>query len=297
MTTPYTPNTPDHFMANWPRRSVQAHKGTCGHALVIAGSRGMIGSGFLASKAALRVGAGLVTYALASAAYEKFDANAAEVMVASIPDDDTGALTAASQATLLAQLAGKQAVAIGPGLGRATPTMQLVHALIPQCTVPTVLDADALHAIADDLPILQQRKADLVLTPHSGEMARLCGHDTAAISADRIGVAQSFATTHGVYVVLKGHRTVMASPDGSVVINTTGNAGMATAGAGDVLTGILTGLFAQGMPTRAAMHAAVYLHGLAGDCAAAHQGEQAMIASDIIDALPEAIRMLDGNKP
>lgn len=296
MTTSYPLNTPDLFMEEWPRRSAQAHKGTCGHALVIAGSRGMIGAGFLASKAALRVGAGLVTYALAAAAYEKFDVNAAEVMVAPIPDDDTGVLTAVSQATLLSQLTGKQAVAIGPGLGRAMPTTQLVRALIPQCTVPTVLDADALYAVADDLPILQQRRADLVLTPHPGEMARLCGQDMAAIAADRIGVAQSFSTTQGVYVVLKGHRTVMASPDGSIVINPTGNAGMATAGAGDVLTGILAGLLAQGMPLPSAMHAGVYLHGLAGDLAAARQGEHAMIASDIIDALPEAIRMLGKKK-
>ncbi len=287
-----TLNHPTLFMPYWPTRPPQAHKGTFGHALVVAGSSGMIGAGFLTSKAVLRVGAGLVTYALAEAAYQKFDPHTPEVMVAALPDGGLGYVSAISQAALQAQLAKKNAVAIGPGLGRAPDTITLVRALLPDLPVPSVIDADALYAIADDPSLLRHRAAEFVLTPHPGEMSALCGEPIAAITADPLRVARDFAQTYGVQVVLKGHRTIMASPDGAVVINPTGNSGMATAGAGDVLTGVITGLLAQGMPFPAAMHAGVYLHGLAGNLVAAEQGESGMVASDIIEALPKAQQLL-----
>lgn len=287
-----TLNTPDTFQSAWPQRKPDSHKGDYGHAGVIAGSRGMIGAGFLTSQAVLRSGAGLVTYALAAAAYEKFDPGAAEVMVESIEDGGSGYLVEATLSQLRTFAANKQVIAIGPGLGREEETVRAVRELIATLDLPCVIDADALFALSDDLELLAARQAPTILTPHPGEMARLCGKTTDEVQADRLGIARSFATTHQVWLLLKGYRSIIAAPDGTVMINPTGDPGMATAGAGDVLTGILAGLIAQGMPMQEAASAGAYVHGLAGDLAAAHRGETGMVASDIIDHLPEAITLV-----
>lgn len=280
-----------YFRSDWPKRPAESHKGTFGHLLVIAGSTGKIGAGYLASLAALRMGAGLVTYALPQAAYDKFPTDALEVMVAPLPDGATGQWTTQANAQLDTLLAGKTALAIGPGLGQSKATGESICRLLQHSALPIVLDADALNAVAGHLDVLN-RQAPTILTPHPGEMARLIGQSASAVQVNRLSIAKAFAQQHGVWLVLKGHRTIIAGPDGTCLINPTGNPGMATAGSGDVLTGMLSGLITQGMPLASAIAAAVYLHGLAGDLAAAQRGEAAMIASDIIAAVPEAIRIV-----
>ncbi len=298
-------NKPSLFASDWPIRAHTAHKGECGHCLLMAGSLGKIGAGYLAARAALRSGAGIATLALPAAAYEKFDLAAAEVMVESIPDGTHGFFSRESLSMLQNICAKKSALVLGPGIGREAATIAAVQALLPQLTAPLVLDADALFAIAQDVSMLKklsvpltqpspqrERERKIVITPHPGEMATLCHTTVAAIQEQRVSFARGFATTHRVWVVLKGNRTIIAAPDGVVTVNPTGNAGMATAGSGDVLAGILGGLLAQGIPFASAITAGVYLHGLAGDMAAQCKTPESMLAGDIIEALPDALRLL-----
>lgn len=308
--SPYRWNGPDEFAHAWPARPVESHKGTYGHALVIAGSLGTIGAGYLAARAALRSGAGLATYALPQSAYDRFAADAAEVMLAPLPDDGSGVLTSAALGALEAVSREKAAIAIGPGLGQDQRTADTLYALVRQLRSPLVVDADALNCLAATPRAITNRAAATILTPHPGEMARWLGIKSEAVQHDRVGCAQRVARERRCTVVLKGHGTVIALPppkagpppaEGETIINSTGNPGMATAGSGDVLTGILVGLLAQGMPAREAVCAGVYLHGLAGDLAAERQGRAALIASDIIESLPAAIALAlakpDGNGP
>lgn len=283
------------FGSHWPKRSVSSHKGTFGHLLVIAGSTGTIGAGYLACRAALRSGAGLVTYALPAHAYEKFDLTAAEVMVQPIPDHHAGRLTPAGIPALTHILSKMTAVAIGPGLGVHPETTQVLATLFAHLPQPLVIDADALNAIATTPSLLDRRKGPTILTPHPAEMGRLIHATTTDVQADRRAIAQAFATAHHVICVLKGHRTIIAPPRGVVYVNPTGNPGMATAGTGDVLTGVIGGLLAQKMPLLPAAIAGVYLHGLAGDMAAATKGATGMIASDLIEALPSAIQRIESS--
>ncbi|MBI4238711.1 MAG: NAD(P)H-hydrate dehydratase [Deltaproteobacteria bacterium] len=286
----YRWNGPDEFASHWPVRPVESHKGTYGHALIVAGSLGKIGAGYLAARAALRSGAGLVTYALPTTAYDRFSADAVEVMLAPLPDEGSGCLTAAALVALGVLLRDKAAIAVGPGLGQDPRTADALYALVRQVEAPLVVDADAITALAASPRALAKRRTPIIMTPHPGEMARWLGVETETVQNDRIGCAQRVARERGCYVVLKGHWSVIATPAGEVLINPTGNPGMATAGSGDVLTGVLTGLLAQGMPPREATCAAVYLHGMAGDLAAERLGQAALIASDIIDSLPAAIQ-------
>jgi ADP-dependent NAD(P)H-hydrate dehydratase / NAD(P)H-hydrate epimerase len=285
-------NGRDAFFDAWPTRPAEGHKGTFGHAGIIAGSREMPGAGYLASRAALRVGAGRVTYLLPEGAATQFDAQAAEVMTTCLPDAGAGHFMPDSVEGLSAHLKQKNAVALGPGLGRAPDTATFVRDACARISAPLVLDADALMAIATDQIPGAAHRTTTIITPHPGEMAAVLGSTVAAIEADRLGVARRYAQEHQVIVVLKGHRTIVAFPDGRRLVNPTGNAGMATAGAGDVLTGVITGLLAQGMPGPSAAAAGVYLHGLAGDIATQHKGMAGVIASDIIEALPSATQLL-----
>lgn len=283
-------NEPEDFVPHLPVRHAESHKGDCGHVLVIAGSPSMPGAGLLASRAVLRVGAGMVTYALPQAAYIKFDPATPEIMMHAVPDV-RGVLGPLSFPALRAAHVQRDVVALGPGIGRAAATQALVAKVVAACDRPLVCDADALFGLRAHLARVRRRTAPTVLTPHPGEMARLCGKTARAVQADRVGVARAFAMKHGVWLVLKGHRTVIAAPDGQITINMTGNAGMATAGAGDVLTGVLAGLLAQRMPVACAVPAGVYLHGLAGDLARSHKGD-GLMASDIVDCVPEALRLV-----
>ena len=273
-----------------PRRPRSAHKGTFGHAGLIAGSVGKTGAAAMAAQAALRVGAGLVTIATASSVNDILEAKLLEVMTMPMPETKARTLARSALDRLLLFANARSAVALGPGLTTHPETIELIHALVPRIEKPAVLDADALNAMAGRVDLLRECKAPLILTPHPGEMARLEEHATSQmINADRVGIATRFARARRVFVVLKGARTVIANPDGQVAICPTGNPGMATAGTGDVLTGMITGLLAQGLSAWDAACCGTYLHGLAGDLAATRLGTTGMIAGDLIEQIPHAI--------
>jgi hydroxyethylthiazole kinase-like uncharacterized protein yjeF len=265
-----------------PRRS-DTHKGTYGHVLVVAGSRGKSGAAALVARAALRSGAGLLSVATRAEVVDAVLAHAPEVM--GIPLEASGALGLADLDALLAAAEGKDALVIGPGIPRGDETGELIGELLSRVEIPAVLDADALNAVATDLSVLRRARAPLVLTPHPGEMARLIGRSTKEVQAQRLDVVKQLAAGLGVTVVLKGARTLIASSDGQIYVNPTGNPGMATAGAGDVLSGICGAFLAQGLRVPDAIWTAVYVHGLAGDLAADRRGKVGLIASDIIKGL------------
>jgi NAD(P)H-hydrate epimerase len=210
------------------------------------------------------------------------------------PLAETAARSVASKAReAIGELAAaRDAVALGPGLGLDHDTRALARALVRELPKPMAVDADALTALAEQPGDLRGAAAARYLTPHPGEMARLRGTSTAEVQRDRVGVARAFAVEHGVHLCLKGARTVVAAPDGRVLINPTGNPGMASGGTGDVLTGVLGAFLARGLPADRVLPAAVYVHGLAGDIAAERMGQEAVIASDVIEALGEAFRRL-----
>jgi NAD(P)H-hydrate epimerase len=279
-------------------RPHSSHKNAVGDVLLIAGSRGKTGAAALSSEAVLRGGAGLVTVATSKSAQALLVTQTrAEVMTEALAETYDGAISQEAIKPALQLAQKKTVIALGPGLSSSDEsTRAFVRELVQQRTAPMVIDADGLNALApwpeelkgsDELPI--------ILTPHPGEMARLIGKTNANVQAERIGVAREFATKHHVIVVLKGSRSLVAAPDGNVYVNPTGNAGMASAGSGDVLTGLIAGLLAQS-PRSAldATIAGVYLHGLAGDIAARKLGMRSLIASDIIANLSEAILQVGG---
>ncbi|RMG12599.1 MAG: NAD(P)H-hydrate dehydratase, partial [Deltaproteobacteria bacterium] len=270
--------TPEGVAGLRPRRPPDAHKGTVGHVLVVAGSKDRPGAAALTCLGALRGGAGLVTLAARPDAHASRVAWVPEAMGLDLPGE--GPLGEADLEALLAAAEGKDAVAFGPGIPRGEGTAGLVAALLMELDVPVVLDADGINAVAGQADLLKGAAVDLVLTPHPGEMARLAGRSVQEIQMDRLGVASDFARRHDAYVVLKGARTVVADPDGALAINPTGNAGMATAGSGDVLTGLIAALLAQGLPPGAAARVGVYAHGLAGDKRVEATGAAGLIARD-----------------
>jgi ADP-dependent NAD(P)H-hydrate dehydratase / NAD(P)H-hydrate epimerase len=283
--------TPEQLRAVVGPRAADSHKGDYGRLTIVAGSMGKTGAAHLAAMGALRSGAGLVTVATPRCCLPVLAATSPVFMTVDLPDDSTGTLAAGAVDTLLEQ--AHDVVACGPGLGRTPQVAQFMRALLDRATVPLVLDADALTVLADDTARLIRREdRDLIITPHPGEMARLVGKSIADVQANRIEVATSFATTHHIYVVLKGHRTVIATPEGRVYINPTGNPGMATGGTGDVLTGMIAAWLAQLLDADAACRLAVFLHGAAGDLAEAEQGQAGMIATDLLDNLGEALKVL-----
>jgi NAD(P)H-hydrate epimerase len=243
----------------------------------------------LAALGALRAGTGLVTVATPQTVAPLVEAKLLEIMTMALPETPEYLLGLEAYSVLLRFCQDKSAVAFGPGLGVSSSITELLCQLLPQLDIPCVLDADALNNLASHLDIFSCMKQPPILTPHPGEMARLLATTSSkSINEDRIGIARTFATTHGVILVLKGANTVLANPHGQIAICPTGNPGMASAGMGDVLTGMITGLLAQGLPAWDAARAGVYLHGLAGDLAATTLGEPGLIASDLIATLPHA---------
>jgi NAD(P)H-hydrate epimerase len=273
------------------RRQPDAHKGSVGSVLVVAGGAGKTGAAAMTAEAALRGGAGLVTIATAHSAEAALAARAVpEAMTEPLAETPDGALSLAALDALRRLVSGRTVAAVGPGIGTDPSTKALVRALVAERERPMVLDADALNCLApwpDELA--GSVELPLVLTPHPAEMARLSGTETRVVVADRVAAARDFAVRHGVVVALKGARTVVAEPGGEVFVNPTGNAGMATGGSGDVLTGIVAALVGQ-RPSDAlgAALAGVYLHGLAGDLAARETGARALVATDITRALGRA---------
>jgi len=265
-----------------------SNKGLYGHVLVIAGGRGKTGAAAMSGIAALRVGAGLATVASAQSAIAQIASHAPELMTEPLPETEDGSISMRVLDQLSALLDKKNVAALGPGMGRNAETTQVIRRLVNELPRPMVVDADGLNALdAKNL----RAPAPRILTPHPGEMARLTNGTVAEVQADRIGCARSFAQEHGVHLVLKGNRTVIAAPDGRAWINPTGSPAMATGGTGDVLTGMIAGLAAQ-FPDQldTALLAAVYLHGRSGELGAARRGEKGLIATDLFEFLPEAMR-------
>ncbi len=300
-----------------PERPKYSHKGTYGHVLLIAGSKGKTGAALMAAKACLRTGAGLVTIGVPESLVSSLQSRLTEEMLLPLADKGNGTLSFKSADAILGFL-NKQAnvLAIGPGLSADGEISELVCRLITNSNVPIVIDADGLNAIAGRTGVLRKCRAPIILTPHAGEMARLLqwsavsGQRSAEklkiqskevdasfrlherIERDRINIALIFAKKTGSYLVLKGVPTVIASPGGNVFINSTGNPGMATAGTGDVLTGMISSFLAQRVSPQNASILGVYLHGLAGDIAAQKRGEHSLVASDLINALPGGFKTI-----
>ena len=275
------------------RRDRQAHKGHFGHCLIIAGSTGKTGAAALTANSAVRAGSGLVTLAVAESINPVLEMKTTEAMTAALPDAGSGHLTSQAFPAIEKLLPGRDAIAIGPGLDRRPGTVALVHTLVESVFLPMVLDADALNALAEDLDVLRRKRStSIVLTPHPGEMSRLLGTSIPDVEAIRISVAQEFARTHGVYLVLKGARTIIASPTGTAAINGSGNPGMATGGMGDVLTGIIVSLLGQGYTAWDACRLGVFVHGYAADMVAEEKGEIGITASDVQEKLPYAYNKL-----
>ncbi|RJQ41130.1 MAG: NAD(P)H-hydrate dehydratase [Nitrospiraceae bacterium] len=288
-----------------PERQRYSHKGDYGHVLIIAGSRGKTGAAFMAAKACLRSGAGLVTIGIPESLLDVFQSRVTEEMTLSLPDKGDGTLSSKALEKILEFLSEKADVlAIGPGISVTDNTRKLIKELLLNSTTSTVMDADAINSLEGNKNILKKTKAPVILTPHAGEMAKLLKMGSRVqglkgsreIEHDRINTAISFAKETGAYLVLKGAPTVIAEPEGRVFINPTGNSGMASAGTGDVLTGMLSGFLGQGLNPLDASILGVYMHGLAGDIAVKSKGEHSLIASDIIEALPEAFQYLQDTR-
>lgn len=279
-----------------PARPVDSNKGTFGHLLAVAGSAGKSGAAILLARGALRSGVGLVTVATPSSNQERVAVQQAEVMTEALPETAGGALSRSASATALRLLEARDALALGPGLGTDAETRAAVLAILARRRTPAVLDADGLNAFAlggkRSRARLKAGRHPLVLTPHPGEAARLLDCETREIQADRLEAAGELARGTGATVVLKGHRTLVAMPDGHVAVNATGNSGMATGGTGDVLTGMIGAWLARGLSSWDASRLGVFAHGLAGDLAARRTGEEGMIAGDLIDEIPAALRSL-----
>jgi len=275
-----------------PRRAPDTHKGTYGHLLVIAGSRGKTGAAILACRAAIRTGAGLVTLAAPRSLNNIFAASLIEVMTEPLGDNAAEEVEPLGDDDWHRLLERKDALLFGPGIGVTPATQNNLRWLLRNLDLPWVIDADGLNNLALEIGRLRHAKTAPVLTPHPGEMARLIGKSTADVNADRVEIARAFAVEHRCHLVLKGARTVIATAEGNVSINPTGNPGMASGGMGDVLAGILSALLGQGFTAASAMKLGVYLHGFVGDRVAAARGEVGLIASDIIVGLPEGMRAL-----
>ncbi len=278
-------------MLGLPYRSADAHKGDTGHVLVIAGSKGKSGAAAMTAMSAMRAGAGLVTLGVPESINTILETLAVEVMTEPLPDAG-GILSEAAFDKIIMLAKGKRVMAIGPGLGQFAQTQQLIRRMIWESHTPMVIDADGLNALSGHTEMLKQLRVPVILTPHPGEMARLVNITTSEVQQDRITCARQFAKTYRVYLVLKGAGTVVAIPDGRVFVNPSGNSGMASGGMGDVLTGIITGLLAQGISPEIAACAGVYLHGAAADVLAETTGAYGFLASEVMAEIPHRIAFL-----
>jgi ADP-dependent NAD(P)H-hydrate dehydratase / NAD(P)H-hydrate epimerase len=278
-------------------RGANTHKGNFGHLLVLAGSPGKTGAAALTCDAAMRVGTGLVTLGIARSLNPVMEVKLTEAMTEPLPEEEPGFLGIKSWEVIKDIVAGKTAVAIGPGISTRKGTSELVSRILEVTSIPAVVDADGITCLYGNLSVLKKVKAPVILTPHPGEMARLLQCSPKEIQDDRIGISRQFAQQYGVYVVLKGARTVIAEPDGTVSINPTGNPGMASGGAGDALTGMIGGLIAQGYPVNRALHIAVFAHGLIADIIALERGKVGITAGDIIHTIPRCLNLIAQGDP
>ncbi len=271
------------------KRDKNTHKGSYKTALSVTGSYGMSGASVMSSMAALRCGLGILKAAVIPENYEVLGRSVPEAVL--VPSESIGGhYSRRAVHKLKESLKGAAAVLIGCGMGNCSDTAYLTRELALSSSVPVIIDADGINSVAGDIEFIKQMKAPLIFTPHPREMSRLCGKTVSEIEADRIGTARAFATENKVYLVLKGAATVIATPSGEIFINKTGNAGMATGGSGDVLSGIMLTLTAQAEDLTEAVTSAVWLHGAAGDKAAEKTGEASLLPRDIIEALPSLFK-------
>ena len=273
-----------------PPRAPTTHKGEAGRIFLLAGSVGMSGAAALCATGSLRVGAGLVTVGIPKSLHDPLAAKLTEAMLKVLPETKEGSLSLHALPVIVELIEQADAVAVGPGLSQHPQTQALIRHLLPKITKPLVLDADGLNALAVDPSLLKRLSLPIILTPHPGEMARLTRLSTEAVQSDRQRIATECAKTYRAVVALKGHQTIVANYDGAVYLNDTGNPGMASGGCGDVLTGMIAGLLGQRLSLFDAARLGVYLHGAAGDLAAAERGPIGLIASDVADRIPQAIR-------
>ncbi|MCC7126009.1 MAG: NAD(P)H-hydrate dehydratase [Acidobacteria bacterium] len=287
--------TRDSLRPLLPPRPADSHKGDYGRLLIVAGSTGKAGAAALAARGALRSGAGLVTVACPRSVLPTVAALGMEYMTEPLEETPAGTVTYAAAEAVLATRA--DVLVMGPGLGQGEGVSTFVREIVEKSAAPLVLDADALNAFADDPASLVGREGRaVIITPHPGEMARLAGCGVEDVQANRVGIATDIATRHKLYVVLKGYRTVVATPEGRVHVNPTGSPGMATGGTGDVLAGMLAAWLAQGLDAEAACRVAVYLHGAAGELADAAVGEVSMVAGDLAEHIGAALLELTGRR-
>lgn len=270
-----------------PRRDPAGHKGNFGKVLCVCGSVGYTGAPIFASRAAVRTGSGLVFLAVPKSVWPVAAVKSDEAMPFPLPETADGKLSLLAEESIRQRASDCDAVLIGCGLGRDWQTDALVRNLL-SIEKPLVLDADGLNALGQSVELLQKRTAPTVLTPHEGEFLRLGGD----LSCGREAAAAAFSRNYGVYLVLKGHHTLVAAPDGCMAVNGTGNSGMAKGGSGDVLAGMLLSLLGQGCEAYDACCAAVWLHGRAGDLAAADKGERGMTPTDLLEQIPYAMKNL-----
>lgn len=268
------------------------HKGRFGHCLVVGGSRGKAGAAVLAARAAVIGGAGLVTVAVPEPFATVVDTASLESMTLPLSADLSGGLTIDAASEVLGALEGKSCLALGPGLGLSGGTVAAVERVLSECELPVVLDADGLNALDGRLEILERRVAPTILTPHPGEAARLFATTVGEVQANRVAFARRAATEHGVFLVLKGHQTLVATPEGDVHVNLTGNPGMASGGSGDVLTGLIAALVARNYDPMTAACLGVHVHGLAGDLALGTRGFEGLRAADLLQRIPDGFRSL-----
>lgn len=290
MKSPYRLLDHETVLDSLQARPPETHKGNAGHVLIIAGSPNKLGAALMTSKACLRMGAGLGTLALPQKAFDRIPSGFLEIMYEPMPASVDGLFASKAIHQLARLWQDKQVLAIGPGMGMSRSIKTLIREIILRCPIPMVIDADGLNALQGQLKVLKQARAPIVLTPHPGEMARLLGMTTATLQRYRLKKAMEFARRYQVTVVLKGYRSVIAVPDGKAYINPTGNPAMATAGMGDVLTGMIAGLLAQGHEWTRAITGAVYLHGYAGDRLAERMGDRGLLAGDLIDSIPFTLK-------
>ena len=274
-----------------PDRKFNDHKGRFGHLLILAGSPGKTGAAALCANAAMRTGAGLVTLGCPDRLMPVLEPMVVEPMTAGLPENQDGGLDASALDHIIALMEDKTSLAVGPGLGTAPGTCELVKSLLAIAPVPMVIDADGLNCIAKDVKILATAQTPVILTPHPGEMARLAGISTQKVQANRMQTAKEFALTHGVICVLKGAQTLVACPDGTVFINPSGNPGMASGGMGDCLTGMIAAFLAQGLPPESAALAGTFIHGSCADLLA-EEHCFGFLATDMVAHIPTALNTL-----
>ncbi len=271
------------------KRKLNSHKGSYGRVGVVSGSRGMTGAPYLVCQSALRTGSGLV-YAIIPESLEMImSIKLTEAIIKPIYDGGKGYFTFESLDEILRGINTKDVLALGPGIGIDRERIRLVREIVLASRIPMVIDADGLNCISKNIDILNQAKAPIIITPHLGEMARLLNLEIEKIDKNREYYGQYIARKYNIITVLKGNKTIVTSPKEEVYVNTTGNPGMATAGSGDVLTGIIASLLGQGIKPYQAASLGVHLHGMAGDMARDRLGEYGMIAGDIVDSIPYAI--------